>query len=251
MTVADTRLIIASGFNSGNMLPQDAFSEGTVSAPWVTRVHFDDFRELSGVLSALDRDKEIVFSSNLRDYSDVIPCFTADSVVATKSGLTRISDLETGQQVVTRDNGLQSVVWVGQRHFGWRALGLNPHLRPIKIESGALGLGCPARDITVSPNHRMLVVMQGDERLIPAAELLDLAGVSRLKSPEVVYYQVLCANHELLLVDECWSESYHATAAGLVALDQSARAELAEFLPDLASGASNARPVRADISRAR
>ena len=247
MNAADTRLIIASGFNASKPLPQDAFSEGTETAPWVTRVHFDDFREISGMLSALDRDNNIVFSRTLREYSNAVPCFTAENTVATASGLTRVCDLRPGHQVVTRDNGLQSVIWVGQRRFGWRALGLSPHLQPIKIEAGALGNGSLARDITVSPNHRMLVSVQGDERLIPAVELLGLAGVSRLKLQEVVYYQVLCEKHELLLVDDCWSESYRATAAGLVALDPAARAELAEFLPDPAMSVAHCLPVRADI----
>lgn len=246
MSVTDTQLMIASRETSNAAISHEAFSEGSETAPWVTRIQFDDFSERSGVISGQDRDEAPIFSGTLRDFTALIPCFTAQSAIATKTGLMRIDEVQPGQLVMTRDNGLQSVRWIGKRSFGWRALGLNPKLRAIRIAAGALGAGLPARYMTVSPNHRILVLEHGDERLVPAADLLHIAGVTRVEAPEVSYYQLLCDRHELLLVDDCWSESYRATTSGLAALEDAARMELAQYLPDLATGGGNYTAVRAD-----
>jgi len=152
-----------------------------------------------------------------------------------------------GDLVLTRDNGLQPLRWIGTRRFGWRALGLNPMLRAVRICAGALGAGMPARDMIVSPNHRLLIVSDGDERLLPAYSLLGRAGISRVNASDVCYYQLMCEAHELVMVDECWSESYRATVAGLSALDGSARDQLTQILPDLSSGKDGFAPVRADV----
>lgn len=247
MTISDTRLAIAAGMTSGEVLPEASYCEAVEDAPWMLRLQFDDFQQTSGTLSGHARNSGLVFSGSVKDYNAAIPCFTGNSVVATRTGLTRVADLRQGDLVLTRDNGLQPLRWIGTRRFGWRALGLNPMLRAVRICAGALGAGMPARDMLVSPNHRFLIVSDGDERLLPAYSLLGRAGVSRVNASDVCYYQLMCEAHELVMVDECWSESYRATVAGLSALDSSARDQLTQILPDLSSGKDGFAPVRADV----
>lgn len=246
MSVSDTRLMVASKGAFRSAIPATTFSEYVETSPRVMRVQFDDFSESSGRVALQDGALSSVFCGALSDLAAAVPCFTANSAITTQTGQTLISDLKPGQKIMTRDNGFQALRWIGKRSFGWRALGLNPKVRAITLKAGALGEGRPVRDMTVSPNHKILMLTQSDERLIVAADLLHLDGVFREDGPQVCYYQLLCDTHELLLVDECWSESYRATTAGLAALDDVARAELLELVPDLASGGGGYAAVRAE-----
>jgi hypothetical protein len=249
MTQSDTKLMAASLQTAGRILPDASYLETSQDAPWILRVRFDDFNEAAGKLSAYTREEGLVFAGNMADYSAAIPCFTERSAIATRTGQKLVSELAAGDEVLTRDNGLQKVRWVGRRRFGWRALGLNPMLRPICIAAGAIGASnTPDRDLIVSPNHKLLIATNGDERLIAASSLLGNAGVTRLARPEVCYYQVMCEAHELLLVDNCWSESYRPCLSGLSALDEIARSELKELLPSLLADRDSYTPVRLDLA---
>ena len=107
MTISDTRLAIAAGMTSGEVLPEASYCEAVEDAPWMLRLQFDDFQQTSGTLSGHARNSGIVFSGSLKDYNAAIPCFTGNSVMATRIGLTRVADLRLGDLVLTRDNGLQ------------------------------------------------------------------------------------------------------------------------------------------------
>ena len=63
--------------------------------------------------------------------------------------------LRVGDLVLTEDHGPQPLVWVGARSLGPADLAANPALQPVRIAAGALGLGLPARDLVVSPQHRL------------------------------------------------------------------------------------------------
>ena len=92
-----------------------------------------------------------------RDPIQETPCFTPGTMIATPFGETRVEDLAVGDRIITRDNGIKPIRWVGRRHFGGRELATNPHLYPILVRAGSLGDNLPERDIRLSPNHRVLV----------------------------------------------------------------------------------------------
>jgi len=214
-----------------------AFS-GHVSAgsalPAEVRLSFAGFEGQEGELTAVSDEGQVIFTGPFSAFLEAIPCFTADSLVATAEGLRPVADLVPGTRLVTRDNGLQSLRWIGRRRFGWRALGLNPLLRPVRVATGALGSEQPERNIIVSPNHRFLTRLPGEgesgERLTMARDLVGLDGVEVLPCAEVEYFQLLFERHELLLVDGCWSESFRPTALSLAALGTGAAAALAAEL---------------------
>lgn len=203
-----------------------------------TRLHFEGYENTSGHFELRDALGQPLMSGDLRSALESIPCFTATTRLATGQGLCAIGDLTPGSRVITRDNGMQEVRWIGRRSFGWRALGLNPLLRPVHIAAGALGPGVPERDMVVSPNHRFLATLPGEgesgERLTMARDLIGLEGVRADTGSEVEYWQVLFEHHELVLSNGCWSESFRPTPVSLAALDEDGRAALSAAMPELA-----------------
>ncbi|WP_051909644.1 Hint domain-containing protein, partial [Paenirhodobacter enshiensis] len=121
--------------------------------------------------------------------SMTFPCFAGGTRIATARGEVAIKDLAEGDLVLTRDHGPQPLRWIGSTEVSQLRLVKQPKLRPIRIAAGALGFdsegaALPHRDLTVSPQHRILVrskiaeKMFGEsEVLVPARQLLQLPGV--------------------------------------------------------------------------
>ena len=212
------------------------------------RLIFDDFGSKDGALSAHDAEGRKRFEARFDLLAAAIPCFTPESRVATDRGEVPIAALRPGMKLVTRDNGLQELLWIGQEHFDWRALGLNPLLRPGQIAGGALGRDGPERDMIVSPNHRFLNRVAGlgesGEQLVMARDFVGQDGVSVLSLQQVSYVQLLCEGHELLMVDSCWSESFEAGPATLSMLSAQSRQEIAALMPGLETAVSTQAELR-------
>ncbi|GAB5447968.1 Hint domain-containing protein [Gymnodinialimonas sp.] len=146
----------------------------------------------------------------------VIPCFTPGSRVATERGTFKVEDLRVGDLIQTRDNGLQSIRWIGKKTLTQVDLAKAPHLRPIRIRKSALGKGVPNRDMEVSPQHRMLfegvqaeLLFATDQVLVRAKHLTHLPGVEVAKTCErVTYIHLMCDAHEVIRVDNAWTESF-------------------------------------------
>ena len=75
-------------------------------------------------------------------------------MIETDHGLQPVATLRPGNRVVTRDNGLRRIEWVGKRTFGYAEISRSIELQPIHIKKAGFGEGCPNRDLLVSPAHR-------------------------------------------------------------------------------------------------
>ena len=223
------------------------------------RLHFDGYDGSRGRAEGRDAAGARLFTLDITQLLGAVPCFTATSLIATGAGVIPIAELAAGTRVITRDSGMQELLWVGRRRFGWQALGLNPMLRPVRIAAGALGQGLPERDMVVSPNHRFLTCLPGigesGERLTMACDLVGQDGITIDPATEVEYWQLLFLRHELVLADGAWSESFLPTETSLAALETESRAALALALPELAAGqpaldVAAARPLAEVVSAA-
>ncbi len=216
-----------------------------------TRTQFFGYDGVDGLCEGRDAQGVCMFTADIRQVLGSVPCYTASSLVATSQGQVQVGSLTPGMRVITRDNGMQELRWVGRRSFGWQALGLNPLLRPVRIAAGALGGGLPERDMVVSPNHRFLTRLSGvgedGERLTMARDLIGLEGVVAAPCTEITYWQLLFPRHELVLVDGSWSESFRPTAVSLAALGAEGRDSLRSAVPgiedELQSGFDAVRPL--------
>lgn len=171
-------------------------------------------------------------------------CFTPGSLIATPRGERPVEDLRPGDKVMTRDNGIQTIRWAGARRLTARDLAGAAHLAPVMIRKGALGNNLPERDMMLSPNHRMLVANEKtsyylgeSEVLVAAKHLVGLPGITRATAPEVTYVHFLCDQHEVVLADGSWSESFQPGDYSLAGLGDEQRHEIFEIFPDLKTDA--------------
>jgi hypothetical protein len=170
-----------------------------------------------------------------------VVCFTRGTLMHTARGLLPIEQIREGDRVQTRDSGLQTVRWAGSRTV--QAKGT---LAPILIRKGVLGND---RDLRVSPQHRMLLwgwqaeLITGEsEVLAPARTLIDGQGILQQPGGLVSYHHILFDRHEIVLSDNCWSESFQPGALALDALSRAARDEVLSLFPELRHSAAGYGP---------
>lgn len=140
----------------------------------------------------------------------------------------------------TRDHGLRPIRWIGRRHLDSIDLVTAPHLRPIRISAGALAPNVPARDLLVSPQHRILVrshiaqrMFGSHEVLIAAKQLLAINGIEQVAADTVTYFHILFDAHEIVLSNGAETESLYTGAQALKAVGPAARAEILALFPEL------------------
>lgn len=188
----------------------------------------------------------------------LLPCFTPGTTIATPRGAVLVETLEVGDRVITRDNGFQTIEWVGKKRLDHLQLRTLNALRPIQIDAGALGENVPDRDMLVSPAHRILIVSKiaelyfgQSEVLIAAKDMCDIPGVHVAETPYVTYVHFLCGRHELVLSDGAWSESFQPNDYSIKGLDEDQRDELFGFFPELETkeGIKGYRAARPSLSK--
>lgn len=178
-------------------------------------------------------------------------CFLPGTRIATPDGARAVETLEPGDTLTTRDNGAQPLLWRGETRLSGAELYLHPHLRPLRICTGALAGGRPEADLMVSPGHRLLVESRGGEEvLVAAADLEDGRQVRRdFSLSSVRYIHLMLARHEILTANGQPCESFHPGLAGRRVLDWHARS-LERCLPGIvADPARYGEPARRCLSR--
>ncbi|TNJ48445.1 Hint domain-containing protein [Phaeobacter sp. B1627] len=168
-------------------------------------------------------------------------CFTPGTRIATPSGPRQVQSLREGDLVQTRDNGAQRVQWIGARRMSGARLFVMPHLRPVRICAGALGIDRPEQELLVSPEHRMLLrghaaraLFNVPEVLVAARDLVNNRTISVDQTvTEVTYVHLLLENHQVIWANGVETESFHPAHAALSALDNSDRRRLLRRLPGI------------------
>ncbi|CAN0035033.1 unnamed protein product, partial [Chrysoparadoxa australica] len=149
-------------------------------------------------------------------------------------------DLAVGDRVITRDNGIQEIKWVGRKDLTGFDLARKPHFKPILIQQGALGNNLPEHDMLVSPNHRVLVAndktalyFEEREVLVAAKHLTGLDGVDEVEANGVAYIHVMFEGHEVILSNGAWTESFQPGDYSLKGIGNAQRQEILELFPEL------------------
>ena len=136
-------------------------------------------------------------------------CFTPGTLIETANGARMVETLEPGDLVQTADRGLVPIYLVRHRTLDAEHLADNPNHCPVLFRAGSLGLDLPARDLIVSPQHRMVLrspVVQrmfGEpEIMVPACQLVGRPGITRLSSAQSVQYVHLLLDHHAVVFAE-------------------------------------------------
>ena len=188
-------------------------------------------------------------------YANLLVCFAKGTQIETANGeQVAVEDLAQGDLVLTADNGLKEIRWIGCQRISADTLSQNPNLRPIRIQPGALGAGLPEQELIVSPQHRMLVrskiaqkMFDDDEVLVAAKQLVLLDGIDIVDDlEEVTYYHFLFDQHEIVFANGAETESLYTGPEAIKSLSQDAREEVFAIFPELTEvdyEALSARPL--------
>ncbi|MEO8242241.1 MAG: Hint domain-containing protein [bacterium] len=208
-------------------------------------INYDPLNHENGVVNFLDpTDHHVTGTLTFKNIENVIPCFTPGTLIATPRGEVAVEDLRAGDKIITRDNGMQEIRWMGRRDLSWTDLASAPHLKPVLIRQGALGNGLPERDMLVSPNHRLLVAndrtalyFDEHEVLVAAKHLAAGKGIHSVDAAGTSYIHFMCDRHEVVLSNGAWTESFQPGDMTLKGMGNAQRSEIYDLFPDLKTDA--------------
>jgi len=220
----------------------DDFDTLDLSGSGPLSIVYDPTNPENGTVTFRDAAGNPTGTLSFVNIENVIPCFTPGTLIATPRGEVPVELLKAGDKVVTRDNGIQEIRWVGQKALNGQDLRLHSHLNPVFIKRGALGNGLPEQDMMVSPNHRMLVAndrtqlyFDEHEVLVAAKHLVGTQGVQTVQAIGVNYIHFMFDRHEVVLSNGAWTESFQPGDYTLKGMGNAQRNEIFELFPDLQS----------------
>jgi hypothetical protein len=159
--------------------------------------------------------------------------FAAGTRITLDGGTQRpIERLQPGDGILTRDNGVQAVRWIGKATL--RAIG---SFAPVVIAKGTLGNG---GDLVVSPHHRIFLYQRREARigataevLVQAKHLVDGDLVRRREGGFVDYFSLIFDHHEIVYAEGIACESLMVTDTTLTVLPDSIAEAVRARLPGL------------------
>lgn len=165
--------------------------------------------------------------------------FTRGTLITLSTGEQRaIEELAVGDRVLTRDDGVQAIRWIGQSTV--RAVG---DFAPILITTGTLN---NENDLLVSPDHRLFIYQRSDELgagrselLVKARHLVNGTTVRMQDGGFVDYFQLLFDSHQIIYAE--------GIAAETMLIDTRTKAVLPE---DLALALGDVIPGHSDLPHA-
>ena len=147
-------------------------------------------------------------------------CFTTGTRIAIlRSGrMTElpVEALAVGDVAVTAQGQACTIRWIGHRTIGAEKGCIAAHQWPVRIRAGAFGRddegrAVPARDLSLSPGHPVLIdggPARPDGVLVPISCLINGTSVARQPVSTVTYWHVELDRHDILLAEGLPAESY-------------------------------------------
>lgn len=146
-------------------------------------------------------------------------CLGQGTLIQTPTGQMRIEHLKAGDKVTTVDRGPQPILHVLEETISFRSL--DDRRKPILISKGALGHMMPQRNTVASPQHRFVLTenKKGRDILVAAVKLTNRPGIRRMmECKTITYYNLLMAQHEIILANGCQVETMLVTPFSLLKL---------------------------------
>lgn len=228
----------------------------TATGHKLTSIHFDGDGYQQGpvhgmvstvpLVPGLDYTFDVERTSHTQPnaYDDYVACFCTGTVIETANGPVVVESLKAGDLIQTADDGLQPLSWVGSRTVQGAGA-----FAPVRLQQGYLGL---ARDLWVSQQHRILfeglqtqLMFASDGAFIAAKHLCDGQNAKIVELPEVTYFHLMFAQHQVVFANGIASESFLPELAGLYGLGTDAMTELTTLFPELHPDVQAANPVAA------
>ncbi|MCV2870049.1 Hint domain-containing protein [Defluviimonas sp. WL0002] len=169
-----------------------------------------------------------------------MPFLTEGCVIATDRGELPAEALRLDDRVITRDNGLQALRWIGKCQLSRLAAAECDHLRPLLLRRGGLDGMLPESDMQISPSQRVLAPrdrsllhFEEHEALVSAKHMVGLRTASSGPVAASCYIHLLFDRHELILANGIWTEAFHPGDISLNGMGNAQRFELYALYPEL------------------
>lgn len=200
----------------------------------------------STALGKTGKDESFQSTDGGATYTDVdpnpgtIPCFVDGTMILTPDGERPVEDLLVGDLVITRDKGAQALRWIGHTEPDIHD---SAETMPVRITAHAFGHGLPARDLWVSPYHRLVVedpryqlLFDSREMLVPATHMQNGNSIQQSSRGRAFsYYHLLFDQHEVIFSDGLATESFHPRETAVDAFSDATWAEVVALFPELAN----------------
>lgn len=152
----------------------------------------------------------------------IAPAFIQGTTLMTNEGPQAVDWLRTGDRVMTRDHGFQPILWAGRTIVPAKA----PCPSPIQFSAGCAGSNTPEQDFRLPADHRVLLkssqielLFGCSEALAPAKAIINGRGISTTQiSYAASYFHIMFAEHEIVMAEGIWVESFFPDQAALAAL---------------------------------
>lgn len=177
----------------------------------------------------------------------VVVCFARGSRILTPLGERPVEELRAGDMLVCGDGLHRPVRWAGGRKLAAQELQEAPRLRPVRLRENALAPGTPARDLLLSPQHRVLLrdwraeMLFGEEAVfVPAGSLVNDSSIRQDPAGEgVEYFHLLLDGHHTVFAEGVECETLMPAEVAAEALSGEARDEICAVFPELAADLSS------------
>lgn len=186
---------------------------------------------------------------------DICASFGRGTLIATEAGQVAIEDLQPGDRIRTRDDGLQTLRWISRC-----TLPLSDGEDPaeevaLRIKADALGELRPIQDLVVSARFRLLTnhpscaaLFGSPETLAPAVDLLDGESILPMRpAPDMEFFNLMFDSHQIIEANGLETESYHPGNFGVAVMSLEMQSHLRRLFPhldgDLNGFGRTARPI--------
>lgn len=175
------------------------------------RFHFDGAERNDGVIARLS-PAGAPAAATMADLQDSLTGVTPQTMVLAADGWRPAGEIVVGDLLRTPSGQLSAVLSVERRDFGWRALGVNPLLQPVRISQGALGPSFPAEDVFLAPGQKVQTGHDdGGQGQVARALVGQVVGqpvgqgaTSRCVQRAVTYLSLVLADGPFVLLPAGW-----------------------------------------------
>lgn len=151
-------------------------------------------------------------------FEDAFAAFGRGALLQTEFGPCAVEDLLPGDQVMTSDAGLQTLLWKGCITIVPGSQNMRPEMGTMtRVTSDSMGLGRPNPDLVLGPSARVLHAAPGIKALtgaesafVPMRDFIDDAQVIELRpAAPVQAYQLGFEGHHTVSVNGLDIETLH------------------------------------------
>lgn len=247
--------IFVDGVSYGVFTPGDGVLQETALGYTINCV------EISGWPYTPGETIEVEVFANFNDGSSVLSgggviipvtiCFGQGTKILTAAGYKTVETLKGGDMVMTRDNGMQAIRWIGSTHVPATVMANDQDMRPVKIAAHTFGENMPEQDLIVSRQHRILVedwraelLFDSEKVLVPAHSLVNEKTVTNENPVDgITYFHIVFDEHEVIDAQGLMTESFHPCRATVMGMKPEARVELFKLFPELSPEQTDAEAV--------